>query len=185
MNMPKPDTFVLVVAALSEKLVQKENECFEVRLALTNAEEELSDIRANRDRLYDECDNLRIQVQNLQDTNDRQRRTISDLDYKAQDNTYYKNRCATLEQELLSLKYGGETDPHKRAISYMEKEGGKLWAEGNKIQCIKGVRECTGWGLKEAKDYSEAEGPKFAPKLLQEESGPHTKPSEDLARKVG
>lgn len=180
-NMPKPDTFVLVVAALSEKLVQKENECYTLRQELTSAQEEVSYQKDSKEQMYAEVDNLRMQVANLSDANARQRNTISDMSYKAENLTYYQDRCAKLEEEVRALKYGCG-DPDQRVRNFMLKEGGKLWSEGNKIACIKGVRECTGWGLKESKDYSEVWGPRYAPEC---EDCPKTMPSEDLARKAG
>lgn len=39
------------------------------------------------------------------------------------------------------------------AKEYMAKEGTRLCREGNKVDAIKGVRQATGWGLKESKDY--------------------------------
>ena len=56
MNMPKPDTFVMMVAMMSEKLVQKENECFELRT-------HISDDHAEMDEMQRTITDLRRQVE--------------------------------------------------------------------------------------------------------------------------
>lgn len=176
MNLPKPDSFVMMVTILSEKLAQKEAECLALQAHISADHEEMDDMQRRLTTKSEECSDLYTRNDNLVYDIDRLRRENSDLRARQPSYDYYRDRCATLEQELLSLKFGGETDPFKRAATYMKNEGGKLWVGGNKIACIKGVRECTGWGLKEAKDYSEAEGPKFS------DNGPGTQRSQDLAR---
>jgi len=185
MNLPKPDSFVMMVTILSEKLAQKEAEVLTHLAHISADHEAMDDMQRTLTDKREECENLYVKNDNLTYDINSLRRENESLRARQPSFDYYKDRCATLEQELLSLKFGGETDPNKRVITYMQREGGKMWADGNKIGCIKGVRECTGWGLKEAKDYSEANGAKFAPKLLEEENGPHTKPSQDMVRKTG
>lgn len=185
----KPDTFVMMVAMMSEKLVEKETELGELRahLAMHHA-----DMEADADlitTLREEHTNLRVQNENLIDANNRQRRTIAELEGKVRDVEWIRPEYERMKQELLTLKYGGEKDPHKRAEVYMTREGGKTWASGNKIECIKCVRECTGWGLKETKDWCEQNADKYLPKppsLDKEEgSGPHTKRSSQVPQGVG
>lgn len=182
MNMPKPDTFVLVVAALSEKLVQKENECFELKAHISADHAEMdemqrtiTDLRTQAESRYDELDELRVSNSNLSQDKWRLENRVYDLEGRVRNSDYLNAEVTRLKEELLTLKYGNGS-PDERARTYMEREGARLWQEGNKILCIKGVRECTGWGLKESKDYSEANGPTVEP-------APKTKPSEDLARK--
>lgn len=186
MNMPKPDTFVLVVAALSEKLVQKENECFELKAHISADHAEMdemqrtiTDLRTQAESRYDELDELRVSNSNLSQDKWRLENQVYDLEGRVRNSDYLNAEVTRLKEELLTLKYG-VGDPEARVRNFMLKEGGKLWSEGNKIACIKGVRECTGWGLKESKDYSEAWGPKYAPQSDETPSG--TKRSEDLAR---
>lgn len=175
MNNAKPDTFVLVVAALSEKLVQKENECFDLKahIAADHAEMDdmqrtITDLRAQAEDMYD----LRAEKNRLEDK-------VYSLESKVRNQDYLEAECARLKEEVLTLKYGAG-DAHQRVRNYMLREGGKVWAAGNKILCIKGVKEVTGWGLKEAKDYVEEWGPRYADTSEETPSG--TKRSQDLAR---
>lgn len=182
MNLPKPDSFVMMVSILSEKLAQKEAECLALQAHISADHEAMDDMQRTLTDKRVECEDLYVKNDNLTYDINRLRRENGDLRAKQDNTTYYQNRCAALEQELLTLKYGGETDPYKRASTFMQKEGGQMWHNGNKIGCIKEVRACTGWGLKEAKDWCESNGPSFAPKLLESDNGPGTKRSQDLAR---
>jgi hypothetical protein len=187
MNLPKPDTFVLVVAAMSEKMVSLENQRYELEAHIRADHEKMDDMQRDLTDKRRECEEAHIARENLSYDIDRLRRENGDLRARQPSFDYYKSRCEQLEQELLALKFNGETDPLKRVETYMNGEGGTLWSKGMKIECIKGVRMCTGWGLKEAKDWCEANGGKFAHKVPSlptlEDSGPHTKPSQDMVRK--
>jgi ribosomal protein L7/L12 len=176
-KMGKPDTFVLIVAALSEKLVQKENELGELRTHIASDHEKMDDMQYNLTDLRRECDSLREENSTYRDRQYRLENQVYDLQNKIHTQDYITAENARMREELLQLKYGNGT-AEERARTYMEKEGARQWQAGNKILCIKGVRECTGWGLKEAKDYSEANGPTVEP-------APKTQPSEDLKRQTG
>jgi cell division protein FtsB len=171
----KPDTFVLVVAALSEKLVQKENQVCELQAhieadhaEMDNMQRTITDLRVQAEEQYD----LRAERNRLEDK-------VYSLESKVRNQDYLEAECTRLKEELLTLKFG-PGDAHQRVRNYMLKEGGGVWAANNKILCIKGVKEVTGWGLKEAKDYVEEWGPRYADTSEETPSG--TKRSQDLAR---
>lgn len=192
MNQYTPDTFVLVVAALSEKLVEKERMCVELadhikedHAHMDDMQRTITDLRAQSESKYDEMDELRVRNENLSNDKYRLENRVYDMEAKLRNQDYIEAENARMKEELLTLKYG-VGGPDTRVRNFMLKEGGKLWSEGKKIECIKGVKMCTGWGLKEAKDYSEEWGPRYAPEpTSQEGSGPHTKRSQDLPQGVG
>jgi ribosomal protein L7/L12 len=191
MNNLKPDTFVLMVAAMSEKMVELENGRVDLlthisqdHAEMDRMQETITDLRRQAEDKCDELSDLRLQVQNLRDTTDRQRFALGDVAYLRTQNVELQARVQKLESENYKLKYDGKT-PEEVALQYMVLEGGKVWADGQKITCIKEVRACTQWGLKEAKDWCEANGSKFAPEPNVEEKGPNTRPSQGQVRKTG
>lgn len=91
----------------------------------------------------------------------------------------YDGVCAELDalrQEHTKLKLGltGLDTNEQVASTYMQRRGLEMWAV-NKIDTIKVVREVTGWGLKEAKDFCENYIRNASATV--EESGPQTQRS--------
>lgn len=147
--------FLAMLTIMTTKLAECEAECVELQDHI------------NRDHTYmDEQARTINELRDQIDFNDRHMRRVREDDLRSLD--YSRNRIATLEEEvrqvkeeLLKLKYGGET-PEERANAYMAKEGSRISrilnpkvGEG-KIAAIKVVREITGWGLKDTKDFVEA-----------------------------
>lgn len=175
-------TFTTMLALLTTKLVDAE----------THISDQETHIRADHeemDRMQRTITDLRTRNEEMYDEKRRLEDRVWELESKERIEDDLRTQVERLKEEVRTLKYG-EGPVGTRLHTYMAREGGKLWNEGNKILCIKGVRECSGWGLKESKDWAEANGPTYAPKVasapsldLKEESSPHTKPSEDLVRK--
>ncbi len=131
-----PDPFVALLALLNTKITAQS----EVIVQLT--EDDRASQRRTEDLQYDNH-SLRSQVERLTS----QMRSFES----------YKVRCEQLECEVRELRYGALSVPvYERLNNYMKAEGCKQLADGNKIAAIKGVREVTGWGLKESKDYVES-----------------------------
>jgi len=181
----KPDTFVLVVAALSEKMVQKENECVELR-------DHIASDHASMDDMQRTITDLRVQCERLQDKADDVdyfRTRYQDMSHKMEGYEHLRSQNAELWEQVRVLKmenhklrYGGQT-PEETANNYMLSQGRQVWERGDRIQCIKEVREVSGWGLKETKDWCEA----YIARLdnEKEESGPGTKRSSQIPSGVG
>jgi predicted RNase H-like nuclease (RuvC/YqgF family) len=173
----KPDTFVLVVAALSEKLVTLENQRGEMEDHIRADHAEMDVMQGRLTEYSRECESLRDENSNLRTENYNLKDRLYSLESKVRYQHSLEDECARLKEEVLKLKYGSGT-PSERVSAYMRTEGERILADGNKILCIKGVKECTGWGLKEAKDYVEAYKP-----TVSYETPSGTKRSEDLVRK--
>lgn len=167
MHFPKPDTFVIMCAAMSEKMVEQQNTILDLTTHLASHHETMD---ADQRTISDLRDQLE-EVWGLREANERQKRTISDLSYKVEhyDSLRRENERLSAEVRELKLatykvKYGGQT-PEEVANNYMKVEGLQVCNRprspdpnvfSGKIDCIKVVREMTGWGLKEAKDFVEA-----------------------------
>ena len=131
------------------------------------------------------------------DTKDVDQRTITDLrtrldtmydkvaemEYIRSRNAELENLNAQLRRDNHKLRFDGLSS-EECAKAYMEGQGKAEWHNGNKIACIKGVRECTGWGLKDSKDYCEAY-PWNKVSASEEGSGPGTKRSSGQVAKAG
>jgi len=187
MNNPKPNAYVAIVALMSEQLVQAEATMLDLRAHITADHAEMdemqrtiTDLRTQAESKYDELDNLRTSNQEYSEKNWRLQNQVYDLESKVGNHSYLTAECERLREEVLTLKYGNGT-PEERASAYMKAEGESVLRGGNRILCIKGVKECTRWGLKEAKDYVEAYKLP-TPTIVDDETPSGTKRSQDLAR---
>ncbi len=177
----KPDTFVMMCALMSDKMVQQS-------MTIGSLEAHIVGDHAEMDEMQRTITDLRRQLE-----------TANDKLYRMGPDNYYQRRCGELEQvnsrlyeEVRQLRRKAYGEGESGARAYMEAEGAKLW-ETNKIATIKGVRECTGWGLKETKDWCEAYSahkavfnvPSLPSAEVNEESGPTTKRSQQVPEGVG
>ena len=188
MHSPKMDAFVLVVAAMSDKMVEMATAQFEQEEHLARHHEQL-DERART------ISSLREQVEDLYAQRDRLSSQVRDLLEVARERDTYKGdyarlmeECQKLRQENYKWEYGlqGLTDT-EAAKSYMNSRGERLWADA-KIAVIKVIRQVTGWDLHVAKGWCEAHMGALQSaqeqKKAEEESGPHTKRSSQVPQGV-
>lgn len=165
MNMP-PNKIVTLLALLTPELVATELEVG--ALAQKCAEQDRDIDQLNNDK-YD----LRSEVERLNGE-------LRSLNYLRSDLEYYKGRCEALGAQLSSYQHKEAMDRQKNMpesfLTYIVGEGRRTYESGNKIPCIKHVRELTGWGLKESKDFVEAlvwvnvrEGSTYYDKVTKEE----------------
>lgn len=196
MHSHKPDTFVLVTAAMSEKMVEQATRIFDLESHLALQSEQMyADQRTISD--------LRSQVSemhNLRECNERQSRTISDLSYKhaAQVNNlkqeneqlYDEVRQLRIEKARRDLCISLQATPEEAAIAYMQMYGVDMWNKpstpdvaGGKIECLKVVRSLTGWDLRPAKDFVEAYMARYEEGKEETPSG--TKRSSQIPTGVG
>lgn len=168
MHFPKPDTFVLTVAAMSEKMVEQANRIFDLENHLASHHETMD---ADQRTITDLREQLE-EVWNLREQVETQRRTISDLRYRADnydnmrrenDRLYAEVQNLRTEKIKRDLNISPLATPEEAGNTYMLLHGVKVWytpstpeVAGGKIECIKVVRSLTGWGLKETKDFVEA-----------------------------
>lgn len=102
-----------------------------------------------------EIKNLNDRIYRMEDDTSSVRYLREDLEYARNEVERYRNLYNTTYAENQRLKL--ENPKVKEDLeSYMVREGDTLLRQGNKIACIKEVRNLTGWGLKESKDYVEA-----------------------------
>lgn len=139
-----------IIAEQSEKL----NDCDGLKEGIiANLSNEADDLRNDRYELTDIITSLRNENDDLQN---RLNASEHDL-HEAQ---------AEIDKLNLKIRSGLAQDPVMRQIAsdYMRNEGQYLRhafspetvPQLNKIGCIKAVREKTGWGLKDSKDFVEA-----------------------------
>ncbi len=105
---------------------------------------------------------FKIECDNASDLTDLMRETIEakvesrmkgDQLYKEQDKVYdLKNQVQARDNEIARLKMGAPMANYERVL----KDLIVAVKHGNKINGIKVIREVTGMGLKEAKDFFEA-----------------------------
>lgn len=165
MYQTKPDTFVLVVAAMSEKMVEQERTIMELSDHIRGDHEAMDDMQRTITGLRESLSLISANNENF----DYMKRRADEL--------YEQVRNLTIENAR--LKYGGNT-PEETARAYMKAHGVDKWNNPNlgKIGTIKVVREITGWGLKETKDFCEAYMDRHERgEVSREESGPGTKRS--------
>lgn len=180
--MRKPDTFVLVVAALSEKLVQKENEISDLLTYNQQQRQELEDTERTISDLRQECQEMWDAREENRTLNDRISYISSKLEsyeYMRTQNAELYQRVRTLENENYKLRFGGAT-PEETATAYMKDQGVAEWSS-NRIGVIKNVRQITHWGLKEAKDWCDAyvqPQPATIGDIIRQKLGSVPKPSE-------
>ena len=132
---------------------------------------EMSQMELEVQTLAQRCEELETRNDFLSDDLDEERRTNSDLRSRlstaeekvrqAGNNEWLKQDLENLRQRNLDLTKALDaykSDPkvmEPRLLAYIMGEGRNLALNGKKIECIKGVREITPWGLKEAKDFVE------------------------------
>jgi hypothetical protein len=117
--------------------------------------------------LSENNDSLSKRIMNLIGEQNRLQDKISNMELRALD----------LESELrTSYLQKGQLGLPERLFTYLCGEGSALYRDGKKIQCIKGVREVTGWGLKQSKDFVESlmwalvrEGSPYYDRITKEE----------------
>ncbi len=159
------ETLKVIVQALAEKVEAQ---------ALT-----ITDLNDHITRDHAEMDRMQYTITDLR----RQGEWRGDLEH---DLSYYRARCNQLEAEVRRLELVADPEKEGRINAYMRNHGESLLRFGKKIECIKGVREVSGWGLKESKDFVEAyKLPEVAPSSSEEESGPNTKRSSQSPAGVG
>lgn len=170
MHFPKPDTFVIMCAAMSEKMVEQQNTILDLTTHLAGHHEQMDDMQHT-------ITDLRTQLEekyHLQDQVYELQATVRALRPRAERCDELKNSYDTLYAEVRKLraeKLRGELNlplqatPEEAANAYMLLHGVKQYdlpyepgspVLGGKIQCIKVIREVTEWGLKESKDFVEA-----------------------------
>src|SRR5688572_10123991 len=132
MHFPKPDTFVLTVAAMSEKMVGQANRIFELETHLTAHHEQMD---ADQRTITDLREQLE-EVWNLREQNETQRRTISDLRYKSDnyDNMRRENERLYAEVQYLrtekvkrDLNISPLATPEEACNTYMLLHGAKVY----------------------------------------------------------
>lgn len=184
MNL-KPDTFVLVVAALSDKLVEKETEIAEMVAHITRDHATMDEMQERNTHLSNQVDtmyDLREENRSLRSQVTSLRGKAENYDYLSSQNNELHAQVRKLQTEIHKLTYGGQT-PEETANAYMLAQGVSKWLEGERIGTIKVVREVTGWGLKEAKDFCDAY---MARKTVEAEESPSgTKRSSQVPAGVG
>lgn len=131
--MNKPDTFVLIVAAMAEKLVEKEAQISTYHDEMNDMERTMSDLRQENRRMYDQVDKL---------------------PYLHSRNEELQHMVDKLRRQVHALQFAGKS-PEETAIAYMNAQGIHLWHTNSWIACIKEVRQLTQWGLKDAKEWCE------------------------------
>ncbi len=107
------------------------------------------------------CDSRLDEINRLQDRLYEQERKVRDYDRMVEDRDYYMNALSKANQELQTalaeLRQYKVSDPgiKGKADTFMA-DNPHLHDMSCRISCIKEVRQLTGWGLKETKDYVEA-----------------------------
>ena len=110
----------------------------------TKIQDQAQTIRDQQDRIYD-----------LEGRTTDTRWLKEDLERAREESSNLRTQVYNLQAECQRLRL--ENPKVKEDLeSYMTREGDTLIRQGSKIAAIKGVREITGWGLKESKDYVEA-----------------------------
>lgn len=155
--MHKPDSFVMMVALMSEKMVQQERVIVDLNTHISDDHAHMDDmqrtitsLKEEREELWARCDTLSNQVRNLAQQSES-------FDYLKRNHDELYVQVRKLQVENARLMYGGNS-PEETANAYMKAHGVSRWNDENlgKIGTIKVVREITGWGLKETKDFCEA-----------------------------
>jgi len=177
--MVKPDSFVMLAALMSDKLVQMEN-------TIADLNSHISDDHAQMDEMQNTITDLRRQLEARYDELNRLRQQAGDA-------AYYEQKVRQLEADNAQLRMKVDPEINERVESYMKTTGVYLWLKGEKIACIKGVRDATRmnsslppWGLKETKDFCESydyqsyiiadvkKAEQETDTFLHEQEGPHT-----------
>lgn len=195
MHFPKPDTFVLMCAAMSEKMVEQQNHILDLTTHLAAHHEQMD---ADQRTITDLREQLE-EVWSLREQVETQRRTISDLRYRSdnyenmrQENErlYVEVRKLQTEKVRRDLNISPLATPEEAGNTYMLLHGVEVYnristpeVAGGKIECIKVVRSLTGWGLKETKDFVEAYMARHEQE--KEESPSGTKRSSQIPAGVG
>lgn len=126
-------------------------------------------IKAENVRLRNQLDDWRARIENV--------------GHVASSNNDLRAQVRKLQAENYKLRFGGHTT-EEVAQAYMRNQGAETWAQGApaKLNTLNVIREITGWGLREAKDWCEAFMSTHVPtlpdkveaKVTEEESGPRT-----------
>lgn len=148
---PPVSRIAVLLSVIAPEMAQME---VEVQTLSTRCEE----MERRNDMLSEDLDQERRDNSDLRTrlrTAEEKVRAAGNIEWVRQDLTSAQNEVARLRAELMSFKQ----DPRimePRLLAYISGEGRELMAAGKKIECIKGVRHVTSWGLKETKDFVEA-----------------------------
>lgn len=78
-----------------------------------------------------------------------------DLENTREECNRLREECNRLREDLRGFQHAGPV-VKVNLFAYLTRQGKTTWGNNGKIQCIKEVRNITGWGLKETKDFCEA-----------------------------
>lgn len=131
-----------IVAAMGAWLEDKERD-------VQTLEDEAADQAAELNRLNGLLDEKAVDLSREQGENYRLRGEVSDL----------RIEVSRLKEQLVSVNkitFISSLQPQKPLYCWIIGEGRSMWFRGEKLNCIKKVRELTGCALKEAKDFVES-----------------------------
>lgn len=105
--------------------------------------------------LNDKIKDLNGRIYSMEDNSHSVRYLREDLEYARNEVERYRNLWNATYAENQRLK--AESPKTQQDLeSFMAEKGDAMIKRNEKIACIKEVRNITGWGLKESKDYVEA-----------------------------
>lgn len=123
--------------------------------------EMLSETAEQRNTIYDLEDQIQALKSKNMDLNDQLAGLSSDLDWYRKTEGEMRERAFKAESELRLFK-AAFTDNKDKAAAYMMEKGQYIYQKEphntklDNVHNIKTVRELTGWGLKDSKDFCEA-----------------------------
>lgn len=193
--MHKVDPFVMVVAAMASKMVEQHTALTLSDIVISEGREVVDDLVAQNESLSEANAHLERECESLRDANFELRTQMRTYRDKAEDADYWKTaydnvfaelQTMRIEKRRKELNIAPSATPEEAGSTYMILVGRERWENGGKIDTIKEVRQLTGWGLKETKDFCEAHMARHeADKREREESGPGTKRSSQIPAGVG
>jgi len=176
MNGMSKETLLVIISTLSEKVAVME-------LVNDGYAKVVQGLEAHNDRHHLDLDDAQYTISDLRRQLERVNNDKDDSSYRIrQENDRLYAEVRQLKQENYRLTYGGSS-PEETATAYMQRQGAAVWANGERIACIKVCREVSGWGLKETKDFCEAYMDRQ--KVTEEESPSGTKRSSQIPAGVG
>lgn len=139
------DRFITMLSLLTAQIKEQDETITEKSDTITSLYHQLDNLRCNH---VSNANELERQLYNCEDRIRELTRELNDT------------RTKLWKAETI---LGVNNLPDKdKAEAYMVAEGDARWAKGEKIAVIRGCREATHWGLKEAKDYCETRCGKIA-----------------------
>jgi uncharacterized coiled-coil protein SlyX len=181
MNNLSNATLLVLVSTLAEKVSVQELVC-------EGYERVNADLQTHIDRHHLDLDDMQFTISDLRRQLEEKYESMERM--RTQNNELYA-QVRKLQSDNYKLTYGGQT-PEETANAYMARQGVEVCNRpyvspdvlSGRIAAIKVVREITGWGLKESKDFVEAYMARLDAQK-DEESPSGTKRSSQIPAGVG